>query len=238
MDRSEKMDKNSYTTFLNKLVEMHDPTYKKFQEGLFKEDVSMIGVRTPLLKDFAKKIAKEDFDSFIKCNRHIYYEEKVLHGLLLGYVKMDFKKLLDYIWEFLPYNDNWAVNDLTCANLKVFKKNREEGFPFIRRCLSSSHPWYIRFGLILLLDHYMEDTYIDTILKICDSIKNDDYYVKMANAWLLSICFINFREKTLSYLESNHLDTWTYNKTISKVCDSYRVSKEDKELLKSRKRKV
>lgn len=233
----EKFTEKSYKIFLQELKEMKDTAYQKFQGGLFKEDVSLIGIRTPILKEMAKDIAKGDYISFIKYNTHTYYEEKVLHGLLLGYIKTDFEILLSLIRDFLPYNDNWAINDLTCTNLKAFKKNKEDGFLFITDCLHSSRSWDIRFGLVLLLDYYVEEDYIDAILLICDRIQNKEYYVKMANAWLLSICFIKCREKTLAYFKKNHLDTWTYHKAISKICDSYRVSKEDKELLKSMKRK-
>lgn len=221
-----------YDKFLNYLYSFQDLKYRDFHSKLILDETSLIGIRTPILKDIAKIISKGDYLSFFKNNTHDTYEETILHGLVIGYLKIPFKEVLSLLDNFLTYINNWAINDVVCANLKIFKKNLNDGFVYIEQLLASNEEWNIRFGLVLLLDFYINDQYIDQILKICDSINFDSYYVRMANAWCLSICYIKYPNKTYPYLLNNNLDVFTFNKTISKICDSYRVSKEDKEKLK------
>jgi len=228
-------NKETYKVFLDYLYSLQDAKYKEFHSKLILDN-NLIGIRTPELKKIASLIAKKEYESFIKYNNKNIYEEKILYGLVLGYLKIDFKAFLSLLEEFIPYVDNWAVNDIVCANLKVFKKNQKEGYNFIQKCLKSNNPWQIRFGIVLLLDYYINDDYIDIVLKICNNIKDEHYYVKMANAWLISICYIKYKEKTLAFLENTNVDDWTYNKAIQKIIESTRVSKEEKLNLKKLKR--
>ncbi len=224
---------NNYKDFINYLFKFKDENYKKFNEKLFKENINSIGIRMNTLKDIAKKIDKKT----IKLFKFKYYEEKMIYGLYLGYLKIPFKDVLKEIDDFIIYNDNWAINDSTCSNLKIFKKNLDEGFIFINKYLKSKEPFKIRFALVLLLDYYINEEYIDKILTICNNITNDNYYVKMANAWLISMCYMKYQKKTYNFLLNNKLDDFTINKAISKIKDSYRVSKEDKLILNTLKRK-
>lgn len=217
-----------YDIFLENLIKKADSTYKEFHGKLLKDN-NLIGIRVPDLKKIAKEISKNNYKGFIKYTNHNYYEEKTIHGLLLGYLNVSEEELFKLIDDFLPYNDNWATNDITCANLKAFKK-----IPFdkVLNYVNSKDPWTIRFGLVLLLNYYINDENIDKILRICDNVKSEEYYVQMANAWLISICFIKYQKKTYDFLLNNNLDKFTFNKSISKICDSYRVDKETKEKLK------
>lgn len=238
MDKREKSmftfeSKKEYEKFIEYLFSLQDIKYKNFHQGLFKEDITLIGVRTPQLKRIAKEIAKQDFHQFLKYNTHTYYEESVLHGLVIGYLKYDIKDIYSYILDFLPFNTNWAINDITCANLKIFKKNQKNGLFLIYKLLKNKNPWYIRFALVLLLDHYLEEVYLDVIFEICDAIIDTSYYVLMGEAWLLSTCFIKYPEKTKLYLKDSKINPWAYNKTISKICDSYRVSRKEKEQIRN-----
>ena len=135
---------------------------------------------------------------------------------------------------FIPLIDNWAICDIVCANAKIFKKNLEEGLIYINKCINNHNPWSKRVGLVLLLDYYINDKYIDVVLKLANNIKSDEYYVKMANAWLISICYIKYPNKTETFLNNTKIDNWTYNKAISKICDSTRVEKEAKNKLKEK----
>lgn len=227
------MNKKEYQTFIKNLHQYQDLNYQKFHKKLLNSDkITLIGIRVPILRKIAKEMAKNDYKDYIKYCTHQTYEENTIHGLILGYIKVEKEELLKLIDDFLPYNNNWATNDIVTSNLKAFKT-----YPIktTYKYLKSNNPFEIRFGLTLLLSHYINENNIDEILKICDNIKNEDYYVKMANAWLLSICYIKFKEKTLKYLKNNNLDKFTFNKTISKICDSYRVTKEDKNYLKQLK---
>lgn len=223
-------NKDNYNKFIDYLFTLEDLKYKEFHSKIILSD-NLIGIKTPILKMIAKNICKGDYKTFIKLNKHIYYEETIIHGLIIGYLK-DFKEIIDLLDEFIPYVNNWAINDIVCANMKIFKKNQEEGFNIIKKYIKTNNPFQIRIGIVLLLDFYINDKYIDEIFKIVNNIKNDNYYVKMANAWLLSICYIKYKEKTYEFLLNNNLDKFTFNKTISKICDSKRVDIKDKELLK------
>lgn len=228
-----KWNKQTYQKFIKYLKTISEKNYQKFHQKLLKnEKIKVLGVRTPKLKEIARQISKTDYLKFIKYNTHTYYEENIIHGLLLGIIKDD--NILNLIDDFIPYIDNWATCDITCANLKIFKKININQ---TKKYLKSSNPWEIRFGLVILLDHYIEKENINYIFITCNIVKNDHYYVKMAIAWLLSICYIKYPEITLKYLKNVDLDNFTYNKTISKICESLRVSKETKEKLKKLKRK-
>ena len=229
--------KNNYNIFTNYLYSLQDKNYLEFHKGILNDDkANIIGIRIPILKKIAKEIAKSNYDDFIKYNKHNTYEEIMLHGLVIGYLKRPFKEILDYLNIFIPYNTNWAVNDTVCANLKIFKKNLDEGYKYINKLIKSNNAWNIRFGLVLLLDHYINNDYIDKILNISNNIKNDEYYVKMANAWLISFCYIKYPKETNKFLLNNKLDDLTFNKAISKICDSYRVDNDKKEILKKLKK--
>lgn len=224
---------DNYSTFVTYLYKFEDKKYKEFNEKLFKENINSIGIRMNNLKNIAKVIDKETI-SMLKFN---YFEEKMIYGLYIGYLKTSFKDVLKEIDKFIIYNDNWAINDSTCSNLKIFKSNLDEGFIFINKYLKSNEPFKIRFALVLLLNYYINDKYIDKILTICDNIRNDNYYVKMANAWLISMCYIKYQKKAYKFLLNNKLDNFTINKAISKIKDSYRVPKEEKIMLNLLKRK-
>ena len=229
MDLSIKWNNNNYQEFLNCLKKCQDIKYRDFHKKILNDDESkLIGIRTPELRKMAKEI--KDIDGFLKYNTHQFYEENILAALVITKVK---ENLLEYIDNFIPYINNWAVCDIFAGSLKQFKNI---DIKVVKKYLNSNNPWSVRFGLVLLLSHYVSDKYIDEILKICDSINIDHYYVKMANAWALSICYIKFPEKTEKFLKTTKIDTFTYNKTISKICDSYRVSKEDKNRLKEMKK--
>lgn len=213
------------------LFKYQDLEYQKFHKKLLNNDkINVIGIRTPIMKEIAKNMAKNEYLEYIN-SKHTYYDEIVIHGFILGYIKVPFKQLLKYLDDFIPLVDNWATNDMVCANLKAFKKNQNEGFKYIDKLLQGNN-YSKRFGLVLLLDHYLNDEYIDRVLDICLNIKDNDYYVMMANSWLLSICFIKYKDKTYKILINNNLDKMVLNKAISKICDSLRVTKDDKEEIK------
>lgn len=200
----------------------------------------VIGVKTPILREIAREIAKGDYKEFLNQKPNDIYEEKVIRGLVISYLKkVDYIEIEKYLYDFYKtYVDSWAVCDVVVGSLKIINKHREEYFNFIKEWHLSSNPWLIRVQLVSFIDYYFDDEYIDKVLDICKKVKSDEYYVKMGLAWLLSIFFIKQREKTYKFLIDNrdNFDTWTYNKTIQKIRESLRVSKEDKEELKKLKK--
>ncbi len=229
-------NKQTYQEFINYLYSLQNIKYKEFHKKLILDD-NLIGIPTPKLKEIAKKITKGDYKEFIKLNNKNLYEERLIYGLIISYLN-DFNEVINELNKFIPYINNWAINDIVCSNLKIFKKNQTKGFSLINQYLKSNNGWSIRFGLVLLLNFYIDDKYIHKIIKICDNIKTDDYYVMMSNAWLLSICYIKYPDITYKYLCKKTLDKTTLNKTISKICDSKRVDNNYKKSLKNLRKQI
>ena len=215
------------------LYDYQDLKYLEFHKKILNNNnICIIGVRVPTLRKIAKEMVINNNLEYLYKNKK-YYEEIMIHGLILGYLKLPFNELLEKLDEFIPLVDNWAICDTVCSNLKIFKNNLDEGFIYINKLLKSNDEFTVRFGLVLLLDYYINDEYIDEILDICVIICNDKYYILMANAWLLSICYIKYKDKTLNLLNNYLLDYTLKKKTIYKICDSNRVLKKDKIFLKS-----
>lgn len=224
-------NKETYQEFKNYLISLEDIKYKNFHSKLLGVEKNLIGIRTPKLKEIAKEISKGEWKDFIKYSQNTYYEEEIIKGLVLGFIKVDYTTRKEYIDNFIIEIDNWATCDIVVGNLKFLKKEKDIYYNFIKECINSNDNWRIRFGLVALLGYYLEEKYIDEIFSLCSSVTNKEYYVKMAQAWLISIIFIKFREKTLDYLKENILDNWIHNKAIQKIRESTRVSKEDKNFI-------
>ena len=161
----------------------------------------------------------------------------MLQGMLIGLIKdADIKEILSIIKNFVPKIDNWAVCDIFCSGLKVVNKNKETVWNFIQKYLKSKKEFELRFAIVMMLDYFIDEKYINEVLNILDNIKHDGYYVKMAVAWTVSVAFVKYPKITMKYLEKNNLDDWTYNKALQKICESFRVSKQMKEKIKKMKR--
>ena len=219
-----------------KLFEMQDLKYKEFHSGLCPNTDNIIGVRTPKLREFSKEIAKGDIDIYLENAKDDYYEEILLQGMVIGLIKNDFEKVCYYLKNFIPKIYNWAVCDMTVAGLKITKKHMKEMLEFLKPYLKSKEEFELRFAIVMLLDFYITDDYIDMVLKEMDKIKHEGYYVKMAVAWTISVAFIKYPEKTMKLLKENKLDDFTYNKSLQKIIESYRIEEKTKEKIKSMKR--
>lgn len=222
-----------YNNFLSYLYSLKDEKYQQFHYRLLKNDkINLIGVRTPTLHKIAKEIAKGNYLSFIKLNKLNTYEEVTIYGLIIGYLKIDFQELLNLLNNFIPNINNWATCDLTCSNLKMFAKNQKIGFKYIQKLVADKNPWIKRFGIVLLLNYYLNDNYIDLVLTLITDINDTNYYVEMALAWFLSTAYIKYQDKVLNLLKSDKISKNIIKITIEKVNESYRVNEENKEKLK------
>lgn len=226
-----------------RLEQIAEEDYKKFNENLLPGTEHVLGVRMPKLRALAKEVAKEDFRTYlneahekISADKGSYHEEIMLEGLVIAYAKMELEERFFYLDRFVPKIHNWAVCDCCSNTYKFMEKYQEESFAYIDKYLHSQREYELRFGIVSLLDHFMNDTYIDQVLAICECTRHEGYYVKMAVAWTLSICYVQYPAKTRMLLEKNTMDDFTHNKTIQKIRESYRVSKEEKEELKKLKR--
>ena len=214
------------------LLKMQDEKYKNFHSGLCPGVNNIIGIRIPVLRDYAKKIKGQVDISSISND---YYEEVMLKGMLIGLEKkLDFEKISN----FIPLINNWAVCDTFCAGLKQIKNNKEKMWDFIQNYINSKKEFEVRFAVVTILDFYIDEQYIDRVLKLLKTVKHEGYYAKMAVAWAYSFCFIKFFEKTKNEFESfdkNNIDKFIYNKSIQKSIESYRLTNEQKNILKSMK---
>lgn len=191
-----------------------------------------IGVRVPLLRTIARSFAKEEAASqrFLSHLPHSYYEEDMLHGMLISLVK-DYDRCLGLTDRFLPYVDNWAVCDTLSP--KVFAKHKAQLLENILRWSSSSHTYTCRFGLRMLMTHFLDDSFSADFLEIPAAIRSEEYYVKMMVAWFFATALAKQWEATLPYLENRQLDPWTHRKTIQKAIESYRIPPERKDYLRT-----
>jgi 3-methyladenine DNA glycosylase AlkD len=227
-----------YEYILDKLKALADSDYRQFHSKLLPNvDIELIGVRIPQLRKIAKEIIKSDWRAFLsEYEKSNIYELVMLCGMVTAGAKCDFEEKLGYVKAFVPRINNWAVCDTFCGDLKQVKQKPDMMYDFLQPYLTSDKEYELRFGAVILMQYYINDEYIDKVLAWYDKIRHEGYYVKMAAAWGLSVCFVKYREKTLEFLEHCSLDTFTYNKTIQKIRESYRVSNEDKEMLKGMKR--
>lgn len=226
------------------LKDSADEKYREFNSSLVpgENTEKMLGVRMPRLREIAKQMAKENGQEYLKevmCaekSGDVYHEELLLHGILIGYVKCGKEERKELLDEFVPVIHNWAVCDCSCMTYKFMKKDSEEWYDYLMKYIASDREYELRFAVVCLLDYFVEEIFIDRILKVFNEIRHEGYYVKMAVAWAVSVCFVKFPEKTKKFLEEDHMDDFTHNKSIQKIRESFRVSKEEKEWVKMLKR--
>ena len=215
------------------LYEMQDLSYRDFHSKLMPTvaEESIIGIRTPALRKFAKEFAKrEEKEEFLSSLPHKYYEENNLHAFIIQQEK-DFDHVIKLTKEFLPYIDNWATCDM--FRPKVFGNNPEKILPEILNWLSSDKPYTVRFGIGLLHSFFLDKNFSPEILKIVSKIRSDEYYVNMMIAWFFQTALVKQYSLALPYITENKLPKWVHNKTIRKASESFRITKEIKDYLKT-----
>ncbi len=226
-----------YQIFQKELEGLADDKYRTFHQKLTSTKYKILGINVPTCRKIAKKIAKTDIESFLKYNSDHYYEAVLIEGFVIASIK-DEQKWQQEFPKFLPKIDNWAICDCFCNSIEIVKYNKEKYFDYFQNLLKSKEPFTIRVGLITLLSFYITKEYLEIIFNSLDNIKSDHYYVNMGMAWLLAEMYTKFPEETEEYLKRTQVNDFTINKTISKIRDSFRVSKEKKEeLLKYKRRK-
>lgn len=221
-----------------RLLKESDEKYKKFSSALLPttEQEKILGVRLPVLRKFAREIYKNSGTVFLQENNLKYFEEIMLQGMIIGLVKDDDKVIKKYIKNFIPKIDNWSVCDSFCCSLK-FVKGREENFlEFIKPYLHSKKEYEVRFAVVILLDYYICDKYIDTVLNLLEQVKHEGYYAKMATAWAISMCYVKYPQKTFEFLKNTKLNSQTVNKAVQKITESLKIDSEAKKKVISLKR--
>lgn len=210
------------------LFSLQDLKYRDFHSALVPniDKEQIIGVRLPELRKIGKKLTDNNFDWH-------YYEEIMLHGFYIGYARLSFEDRLSLLKNFVPYINNWAVCDCVCSTLKFVNKNKESFLEFLKPYMNSEKEYELRFAIVMLMDYYLDDEFLQFTVDYLSKIKSDYYYVNMAVAWALSVAFVKKSSSVLPLIENYVLLSFVHNKTISKICDSYRVDKTTKEKLKT-----
>ncbi len=220
------------------LEEIAEEKYRNFSSSLIPGSRPILGVRIPALRNLAKKIAKGDWEGYLNNAVDDTFEEVNLQGFVIGYAKTDIETILPYVSRYVEKINDWSLCDGFCATLKIVAKHRERVLEFLKPYISADAEFKQRFVAIILMNYYLTDEYIDQTLSILDCMKNDGYYRKMGVAWVIATAFAKQREKTLDYIKegNNTLDDFTYNKAIQKMLESFRVSDDDKAMLRKMKR--
>lgn len=198
----------------------------------------VLGVKIPVLRKLAKQIVKEDGFKFLnEFESNQYMEEVILEGLVIAYLKINMLEKINLIKNFIPKIDSWCISDTFCPTINLKDKDLKLVWDFILPYTNSTKEFEVRFAVIMMLDYFLIDSYIDDVIRVLDSIKNDGYYAKMAVAWTIAEIGIKYNAKAMSYLKGNNsLDKFTYNKALQKMIESYRVKPEQKEILKKMKK--
>ncbi|CAM3941294.1 DNA alkylation repair protein [Cohnella lubricantis] len=222
----------------DRLKELAEEDYRRFASSLIPNIDNLLGVRLPALRKLAIEMAKGDWRAYLAEAENDYFEEIMLQGMVIGYAKTDVEEQLRYAASFVPKIDNWSVCDSFCQGLKFARTNQQRVWEFLQPYLASDAEYEIRFGAVMLLMHYVDEAHIERVLELLDRIDHDAYYVKMAVAWALSICFSKLPEPTLRYLRSdNSLDKFTYNKALQKITELSRTDPETKAMIRGMRRK-
>lgn len=219
-----------------RLFEMQDLKYREFHSRLMPtvEKEKVIGVRTPELRKFAKEISKTDYaKEFLKILPHEYYEENNLHAFLIEEIG-DYDFCVAELNRFLPYVDNWATCDM--MRPKIFKKHLSELLDEIEIWLHSKDTYTVRYGIEMLMVYFLDENFSPEYPETVSKIRSDEYYIKMMVAWYFATALSKRYDDVLPYLEQNRLDADTHNKTIRKAVESYRISDERKNYLRTLKR--
>ena len=220
------------------LFDLQDIKYRDFQAKLIpgKDTEIMIGVRTPELRKLAKQMLKrEDIGEFLRDLPHRYFDEDQLHAFIVSGIK-EYGKCMEELVRFLPFVDNWATCDQMSPG--VFKKHKPELLAEIREWLGSEHTYTVRFGIGMLMQHFLDEDFDPAYPELVAGVHSEEYYVNMMIAWYFATALAKQYNAVLPFIEGRRLDPWTHNKTIQKAVESYRISDEQKEYLKSLKVQV
>ena len=217
------------------LFDLQDIKYRDFQAKLIPgtDAETMIGVRTPELRKLAKQMLKrEEIGEFLQDLPHRYFDENQLHAFIVSGIR-EYGKCMEELERFLPYVDNWA----TCDQMSpvVFKKHKQELLSEIGEWLGSAHTYTVRFGIGMLMQHFLDEDFDPAYPELVAGVRSEEYYVNMMIAWYFATALAKQYDAVLPYIEGRRLDPWVHNKTIQKAVESYRISDEQKEYLRSLK---
>lgn len=219
-----------------KLFGLQDLNYQKFHSNLCPGVSNIIGVRVPKIRLLVKELLKKDYKYYLDNIKNKYYEETMIEGLIIATSKMGLNEKFTYLDKFVPKINNWAICDTVCSSFKFKKNDLEKVWKYILKYKNSNNEFELRFMIIIMMDYFLIDEYINDVLDIIDLVNTDYYYTNMGIAWFISVMYVKYKDKTVNYLKKCHLSDFTYNKSIQKILESNRVSKVDKDIIRTMKR--
>lgn len=219
-----------------RLLELGDAGYRDFTLKTCPQAKHLIGVRIPEQRKLAREIVREgDFWQFLDAVQLYYHEEILITGIVIATAPMGVMERFDQVAWFLPLMHDWILCDCFCASFKIKDNDKEKWWDFVLQWRDSQDEFALRFLFVMILDHLISEEYLPQIFELLDTIKSDKYYVEMAKAWLVAEIFTEFREEVFEYLQRDQLSHFAHNKAIQKICESRRVSDEDKQKLRGMK---
>ena len=226
----------TYREYIDYLLSIKEDKYKEFHSKLCFTKYEILGIRLPIIRNISKQISKTNYQDFLKYTNSKYYEEVLIEGLVISTIKEE--SIFDkYFNKYITKIDNWGICDSFCNSLNIVTKNPSKYFNICKELSLSQEEFISRVGLIIILNYFIKEEYLKDIFNILDSINSDKYYINMAQAWLICELYIYYPQQTEEYLKNNKLNNFTHNKSISKIRESYRISKETKDYLNTLKRK-
>ncbi len=221
----------------NFLVKNSEEKYRDFNKKLMPDTTyEVLGVRTPVVKKLAAEIAKDkDASAAFLSSEHRFYEEWLLHGLVIAEEKENVSDVLTNLRLFMPRINTWAICDGVVAALKIFKEHKIEAMEFVKELLTSEMTYSVRFAVVILLDYFIEKDYLKEIAALTLPIKSEEYYIDMAVAWLYSIMLVKEYDFTVKIIEEKRLPRFTHNKAIQKAIESFCIPNDKKQYLKTLK---
>jgi 3-methyladenine DNA glycosylase AlkD len=220
---------------VKELFEMQDEKYRDFQSALIpgSDLEKVIGIRTPLLRKYAKNLPLEDAKAFLLELPHEYFDENQLHAFIVSEIK-DIDACIKEVNTFLPYVDNWA----TCDQMSpvIFKKHKDKLLVEVKRWIASSETYTVRFGIKMLMQHFLDEDFNLEYPEMVAKIQSEEYYVKMMIAWYFATALSKQYDSVIPFIEEGRLEKWTHNKAIQKSIESYRITTEQKKYLRTLKK--
>lgn len=241
-----------------RILELAEPSYRQFSSKLLPGTERIAGVRLPLLRKLVKQQLKQDWRGYLEevfgsegqasgkasvsdggygYAEEEFFEEVMFQGMLIGYAPLKLEERFFYLERFILKIDNWSVCDSVCTTMKFAKEYPEETWDFLLKYVHSDEEYGIRFAVVMYINYFIREEYFKEVLRELNEISHPAYYVKMAVAWAVSMCYVFNTKETEVFLDTCKLDDFTYNKAIQKIVESRQVGKEEKEEIKKRKRK-
>ncbi len=236
----------------DQISDLAEEPYRQFSSKLLPGTEGIVGVRLPILRKLVKRYLKQDWRMYLEevfgseekdfqsaCIRdQELFEEVMFQGMLIGYAPLTLKERFFYLERFIPKIDNWSVCDSVCTTMKFAKEYPKETWDFLLRHIHSSEEYSIRFAVVMYINYFINAEYYKEVLRELNEISHPAYYVKMAIAWAVSMCYVFNTEETKVFLSTCRLDDFTYNKAIQKIIESRQVDKEEKEKMRKWKRQL